>query len=103
MYKTINTDSVYADICEMSYDDYVIFLKDPFWDFTSCLKKTSKKLSVKNNFWKLTHNKFDIEEDILWKKTNAYFVWIETFRWKRKQKKITIQKILLSEPICDFS
>jgi hypothetical protein len=63
--QTINTDTVYADICEMNYDDYVTFLKSPYGDFSSCLKKTTKTLSVKNNFWNLTNNKFDLEQDIL--------------------------------------
>gem|GEM_PF-5102874 len=28
--QTIHTDAVYVDVCEMSYDDYVVFLKNPY-------------------------------------------------------------------------
>ncbi len=93
--QTINTDTVYADICEMNYDDYVTFLKSPYGDFSSCLKKTTKTLSVKNNFWNLTNNKFDLEQDILWNKTNAYFIWVEIYATPNKSKEGNYSKNLI--------
>ncbi len=93
--QTINTQDVYAEICEMSEEDYKNFLLSPYWNFTSCLKKTSKKLPVRNNFWNLTHNKFDLENDILWYKTNAYFVWIEIFTDENKSKELNYSRNLI--------
>lgn len=93
--QTINTSSVYADICEMSEDDYKNFLLSPYGNFTSCLKKTSKKLEVKNNFWNLTHNKFDLEIDILWYKTNAYFIGVEIFADESKSREFNYSKNIL--------
>lgn len=87
--QTIHTDTVYVDVCEMSYDDYVVFFKNPYGDFTSCLKKTSKQLPVKNNLWNLSYNKFDLEKDILWYETEAYFIGFEIFTNASKTKPVS--------------
>ncbi len=87
--QTIHTDAVYVDVCEMSYDDYVVFLKNPYWNFSSCLKKTSKQLPVKNHLWNLSYNKFDLEKDILWYKSSAYFIGFEIFTDASKTKPVS--------------
>lgn len=92
--QTINTDKVFVDVCEMDENEYKTYLKSPYWEF-SCGKKVSKTLTTKNNFWNISHNKFDLEDDILWYKSKSNYIWIEVYSSQDKSKSNNYSKNLI--------
>lgn len=92
--QTINTKKVWVEVCEMNDLDYKTYLKSPYGDF-SCWKKVSKELETKLVYWKLTHNKFDLEDDILWYKSKSKYIWIEVYSSLDKSKSKNYSKNLI--------
>ncbi|MBW7954842.1 hypothetical protein H3C61_03440 [Candidatus Gracilibacteria bacterium] len=93
--QTINTSNIFVDVCEMNDLDYKNYLKDPFGNFATCTKKTSKKLDTKLVYWKMTNNKFDLEKDILGYKTDAKYIGFEVFNNESKSKENNYAKNLI--------
>jgi len=85
--QTINLDNIDIEVCEMDKDGYIDFTQNRWnsWFFPKCIKNYNKNLLVKNNYWNLTNNKFDIEKDIVWEKINSTFVLVKWNAWGRNQ------------------
>lgn len=64
---TANLDTVTFDVCEMDKKQYVAFLSERFQEgYTpSCSKQVIQKMPLKNQYWTLSVNKFDLARDIL--------------------------------------
>lgn len=85
--QTINLDNIDIDVCEMDKDWYIDYIQNRWSNYFSpkCIKNYNKNLLVKNNYWNLTNNKFDIENDIIWWKTNANYLLVRWNAWWRNQ------------------
>ncbi len=76
--QTINLDNIDVEVCEMDKNGYIDYVNNKWnqWFSPKCSKNYYKNLKVKNNYWNITNNKFDIEQDIIWSKTNANFILV---------------------------
>lgn len=66
--QSINLDKINLEICEMGgiwYWDYVNNYYNN-WFAPKCINSQTKEVSLKNKNWILSHNKFDIEKDVIW-------------------------------------
>jgi hypothetical protein len=56
-----------VEVCEMDKNGYIDYVSNRWTQGFSpkCSKNYYKNLKVKNNYWNLTNNKFDIEQDII--------------------------------------
>lgn len=85
--QTINLDKLNINICELDaiwYGNYV-----NYGQTTSCIKTISKEVIVKNKNWVLSHNKFDIEKDVIWETINSpiYIISADNYWSKDKNSK----------------
>jgi uncharacterized protein YfaS (alpha-2-macroglobulin family) len=71
-------DNIDVEVCEMDKNGYIDYVNNKWnqWFSPKCSKNYYKNLKVKNNYWNITNNKFDIEQDIIWSKTNANFILV---------------------------
>lgn len=80
--QTINLEEANIDICQMDINGYLEYKKNGNRRGRSytpqCVKQTTKKLPVKKDYWNLTNNRFDIENDILWESFSQNFILV---RW----------------------
>ncbi|MFA5917809.1 MAG: MG2 domain-containing protein [Candidatus Gracilibacteria bacterium] len=77
--QTINLDNINVEVCEMDKNGYIDYVSNRWTQGFSpkCSKNYYKNLKVKNNYWNLTNNKFDIEQDIIGGKTTSNFVLVK--------------------------
>lgn len=85
--QTINLDNVDIDVCIMDNNWYIDYSQNKWnqWFYPKCIKTYNKSLKVKNNYWNLTNNKFDVEQDIVGWKINANFILLKWSAWGRNQ------------------
>jgi len=86
-FQTINLDNIDINVCELDKDWYIDYVQNWWneWYTPKCSKIRNKNLTVNNNHWNLTNNKFDIEKDIVWKKLDSNFVLVRWNAWWRNQ------------------
>jgi len=79
--QTINLDQINLDVCELDELWYIDYMNNRWNNNFSpkCINKVNSNVSVKNNYWNITNNKFDLETDILKNKFKTNFVLV---RWK---------------------
>lgn len=83
--QTINLDSIDVEVCFLDNNQFIYYSNNRWnWDY-NCDVSTKKTLNVKNNYWNLSNNKFDIEKDILWLKTNANILLVRWIAGGRNQ------------------
>jgi hypothetical protein len=65
--QEINTPQVLVEVCEMDEKNYIYNLSHRYQEkYTPlCSKNTAKIVDTKINYWKLTNNRFDVENEIL--------------------------------------
>ncbi len=92
--QTVNEDNVTIDVCEMDKNWYIDYWNNRWnhWFTPKCISNISKKLQTKNNYWNLTNNKFDLEKDIFWWKSNANILLI---RWYNSVWLLSFSNIFL--------
>lgn len=80
--QTINMEEATINICQMDISGYLDYKINAYkWKETynpKCLKEVTKKLPVKKDYWNLTNNRFDIENDILGENFSQNFILV---RW----------------------
>lgn len=66
--QSINVNKLNVEICELDAVWYGDFTNNYYSNNYSpkCLKTQTKEITLKNKNWTLSHNKLDIEKDILW-------------------------------------
>ncbi|MBP8016944.1 hypothetical protein KAZ01_02955, partial [Candidatus Gracilibacteria bacterium] len=76
--QSINIDNANVEVCEMDINGYMHYLENRYKQYYSpnCTKSYNKNLKLKNKFWNLTNNKFDIEKDISGEKLNSGIILI---------------------------
>ena len=105
--QTVNLDNVQFQACQMDLQWYFDFLKyqqensynyydnygyENSYDYwyvswevqklSFCKKDVTKTLKVKNKYWAVSNNKFDLEKDIFWSKFSDNFVYVRwSFYW----------------------
>lgn len=83
--QSINLTKANIEICEMDaiwYNDYILNSYAD-WFSPKCIKNTNKEVVLKNKNWLLSHNKFDIEKDIVWSTIESPIYLIRTkLSWK---------------------
>jgi len=64
--QSVNVDNANFEICEMDMNGYMNYLQKRYTKNFSptCLQKYSTGVTLKNTYWKLSNNKFDLEKDI---------------------------------------
>lgn len=83
--QSINNDNAYIDVCQTDINWYIDYLEKwrnydfPF--YPKCTKKAQKYLKLKNYWWDLSNNIYDLEEDVVGWDMNSDFVII---RWNTK-------------------
>ncbi|MDQ7022563.1 MAG: MG2 domain-containing protein [Candidatus Gracilibacteria bacterium] len=77
--KTINLDKVNLEVCEMDENGYMDYANNRGQKGFSpkCINSKSGEVIVKNNYWNLTNNKIDLEEDFLKQKFSSNFILIK--------------------------
>lgn len=92
--QTINTPQILVELCQMDDNGYKNHLTSEIKydkNYTpECRVKTSKILSTKLNYWKLTNNKFDIEKDIVWEKLSSDYILIKVYGSNNKNSETKI-------------
>lgn len=85
--QTINLDNIDIEACEMDSLSYIDYVNNRWneWFIPKCSKNYLKNLKVNNNHWNLTNNKFDVEKDIIWWKTNSRFVLVRWYAGGKNQ------------------
>lgn len=85
--QTINLDAIDVEVCELEKYDYIQYVNNRWdnWFTPRCINTYTKNLKVNNNHWNLTNNKFDIEKDIIGKKSSANFILVRWNAGGRKQ------------------
>lgn len=78
---TANLDSVTVDICEMNEKNYIAYMSARFQEnFTpTCSKQLSKKIPIKNQYWTLSVNKFDLAQDILGSEIQSPYILVTAY------------------------
>ena len=79
--QEINTPQVLVEVCEMDEKNYIYNLSHRYQEkYTPlCSKNTAKIVDTKINYWKLTNNRFDVENEILWNKLTYDYVIITIY------------------------
>lgn len=87
-FQTINLDKLYVDVCEMDELSYFNYFSNIYNENNTpkCLEKTSKTLKLTNHNWKLTSQKFDLYNDILWKNSLWKIFLINAYSNENKSK-----------------
>lgn len=83
--QTINLDSIDVEVCKLDNEQFIYYSNNRWNGSYTCQNPINKTLSVKNNQWTLTNNKFDIEKDILLEKTDANILLVRGTAWWRNQ------------------
>ena len=80
--QTVNLDNVDIDICEMSPQEYMEYTVNKYTQNYEphCSQKTRTNLKVKDKFWTLSSNKFDLENDILKRKITSNIVLVRGYK-----------------------
>ncbi len=92
--QTINMDSVDVDVCQLQesgYLDYVVHRYDQNFQ-PKCTKTTKLSLGVKNKFWTLSNNKFDLENDVLKEKATEKILLV---RWYKSSTEKSFETIFI--------
>lgn len=91
--QTVNTPNVAVEVCQMDEKNYINYLINRYneWFSLICNNKNSKKLDTKLVYWKLTHNKFDLESDILNWKISSDFALVTVSAWNSKTSNVVVR------------
>ena len=86
--QTINTDTIYLDICEMNDINYMHYMENRYQENFNlrCNNRISRNLPVINKNWILTSNYFDLEEEILQRDMQHNYVLIHGYASASKSK-----------------
>lgn len=89
--QSINLNKASLEVCEMNviwYNDYLTRTSDTNFK-PKCIQNYNWEISLKNKNWTLSHNRFDIEKDVIWAKiiSPIYLItgkiWTSTGEWKK--------------------
>lgn len=92
--QTINLDSINLEICEMDEAWYMDFSNNRWekWFSPKCIINKKEKLDVKNNFWNISNNRFDLEKDILKEDFKTNFILL---KWTKPNWGLWFQDIYI--------
>lgn len=89
--QTINTEKVFAEVCEMTQTAYEKYYANIYNEnnIPECTKRTIKELPTKNVYWKLQNNVFNIEKDIIHAPLTQNYVLFQVFSDASLSKKLS--------------
>lgn len=80
-FQTINLSQLNVEVCEMTKDEYALYLKDRYnTNYTPAYQgaKVVKSLPVANKAWAIANNRFDLEKDVMERAFTSPFILIRS-------------------------
>lgn len=77
-FMSINITSANVEVCEMNSDGYKNYLTQGNNKYYTpeCTRNIEKTINLKNHYWNLTSNKFDVEKDIIGANSTSPFILV---------------------------